>query len=135
MDQFDIPSTGAQPAKKPVGKIVGYIGIAVASLLIGFFAHAILFSNDSEISNMQSSIGSKSKRILQLERENIDLHNEIQNLREIADERGDRVDELEDIIERAQRAMSDVVFDINIGNDSWVITNDINDVIYVLNEY
>ena len=54
---------------------------------------------------------------------------------DIANDRGERIEELEDIIERAQSEVEDLQMHISFDWDNWTLMMDANNIMDVLNEY
>lgn len=137
MDVFSLPTD--QPKRQ-----ITIIAIIVAIIMtISTAVLLVLYTNKSKeydyltdgLEEIRSITGSQSSTISSLKDEAEDMRYKITRLVEIANERGERIDELEDIIERAKDEMSTLVMHWNWEEDSWTISHDINNVIDVLNEY
>ena len=144
MDIFSLPT---QQPKRNV-TIISLIVAAIMTLLFVIF-FALYIHKNKEYNEVATGLqeisrisGSQSSTIDDLVNESENLQYKIRRLVDIADERGEtidelesRVSELEDIIERAKMEMGTLVMHWNWEEDSWTISNDINNVSFVLNEY
>lgn len=144
MDIFSLPN---QQPKRNV-TIISLIVAAIMTLLFIIF-FALYIHKNKEYNEVAAGLqeisrisGSQSSTIDDLVNESENLQYKIRRLVDIAEERGEtidelesRVSELEDIIERAKMEMGTLVMHWNWEEDNWTISNDINNVSFVLNEY
>ena len=144
MDIFSLPTQ--QPKRKVT--IISLIVAALMTILFVIF-FALYIHKNKEYNEVAAGLqeisrisGSQSSTIDDLVNESENLQYKISRLVDIAEERGEtidelesRVSELEDIIERAKMEMGTLVMHWNWEEDSWTISNDINNVSFVLNEY
>lgn len=144
MDIFSLPT---QQPKRNV-TIISLIVAVLMTLLFAIF-FALFIHKNKEYNEVAAGLqeisrisGSQSSTIDDLVNESENLQYKISRLVDIAEERGEtidelesRVSELEDIIERAKMEMGTLVMHWNWEEDSWTISNDINNVSFVLNEY
>ena len=144
MDIFSLPT---QQPKRNV-TIISLIVAVLMTLLFAIF-FALYIHKNKEYNEVAAGLqeisrisGSQSSTIDDLVNESENLQYKISRLVDIAEERGEtidelesRVSELEDIIERAKMEMGTLVMHWNWEEDNWTISNDINNVSFVLNEY
>ena len=137
MDVFSLPTE--QPKRR-----ITIIAIIVAVIMtISTAVLLVLYINKSKaydcltdgLEEIRSITGGQSSTISSLKDEAEDMHYKISHLVVIANERGERIEELEDIIERAQSEVEDLQMHISFDWDNWTLMMDADNIMDVLNDY
>ena len=137
MDVFSLPTD--QPKRR-----ITIIAIIVAVIMtISTAVLLVLYINKSKaydcltdgLEEIRSITGGQSSTISSLKEEAEDMRYKISHLVVIANERGERIEELEDIIERAQSEVEDLQMHISFDWDNWTLMMDADNIMDVLNEY
>ena len=137
MDVFSLPIE--QPKRR-----ITIIAIIVAVIMtISTAVLLVLYINKSKaydcltdgLEEIRSITGGQSSTISSLKDEAEDMRYKILRLVDIANDRGERIEELEDIIERAQSEVEDLQMHISFDWDNWTLMMDANNIMDVLNEY
>ena len=87
------------------------------------------------LEEIRSITGGQSSTISSLKDEAEDMRYKISRLVVIANERGERIEELVDIIERAQSEVEGLQMHISFDWDNWTLMMDADNIMNVLNEY
>ena len=137
MDVFSLPTE--QPKRR-----ITIIAIIVAVIMtISTAVLLVLYINKSKaydcltdgLEEIRSITGGQSSTISSLKDEAEDMRYKISHLVVIANERGERIEELVDIIERAQSEVEDLQMHISFDWDNWTLMMDADNIMNVLNEY
>ena len=137
MDVFSLPTD--QPKRR-----ITIIAIIVAVIMtISTAVLLVLYINKSKaydcltdgLEEIRSITGGQSSTISSLKDEAEDMRYKISRLVVIANERGERIEELVDIIERAQSEVEDLQMHISFDWDNWTLMMDADNIMNVLNEY
>ena len=137
MDVFSLPTD--QPKRR-----ITIIALIVAAIMtISTIVLLVMYINKSKaydyltdsLEEIRSITGGQSSTISSLKDEAEDMRYKISRLVVIANERGERIEELVDIIERAQSEVEDLQMHISFDWDNWTLMMDANNIMDVLNEY
>ena len=137
MEVFSLPTNQPKRRITIIALIVAVIMTISTAVLI------ILYINKSKaydyladgLEEIRSITGGQSSTISSLKDEAEDMRYKISHLVVIANERGERIEELEDIIERAQSEVEDLQMHISFDWDNWTLMMDADNIMDVLNEY
>ena len=137
MDVFSLPTD--QPKRR-----ITIIALIVAAIMtISTIVLLVMYINKSKaydyltdsLEEIRSITGGQSSTISSLKDEAEDMRYKISRLVVIANERGERIEELVDIIERAQSEVEDLQMHISFDWDNWTLMMDADNIMNVLNEY
>lgn len=137
MEVFSLPTNQPKRRITIIALIVAVIMTISTAVLI------ILYINKSKaydcltdgLEEIRSITGGQSSTISSLKDEAEDMRYKISHLVVIANERGERIEELVDIIERAQSEVEDLQMHISFDWDNWTLMMDADNIMNVLNEY
>ena len=137
MEVFSLPTNQPKRRITIIALIVAVIMTISTAVLI------ILYINKSKaydyladgLEEIRSITGGQSSTISSLKDEAEDMRYKISRLVVIVNERGERIEELVDIIERAQSEVEDLQMHISFDWDNWTLMMDADNIMNVLNEY